>query len=186
MTITTIISQCSEDGDDSDYGRLAQNSDDEDDIEADAESWEKYASEGNSHIFYPISLGDILDQRYRVEHKLGHGGFSTVWMAHDLRLKKDVALKVMASGKAGEHEHQIQNRILDEVEDTSHLSMYQRTFFLHGNERDHRVLVLPLQGKCLTIYNVSEKPMAIRMSAARQLLQAVESLHRAGFVHRGR
>lgn len=45
-----------------------------------AEDAEKYRKGG----FHPIHLGDALHGgRYCVLHKLGHGGFSTVWLARD-------------------------------------------------------------------------------------------------------
>lgn len=34
--------------------------------------------------YHPVSLGDCFkDGRYKVYHKLGWGGFSTVWLAKD-------------------------------------------------------------------------------------------------------
>ena len=34
--------------------------------------------------FHPLSLGDTFKEgRYRVAHKLGWGGFSTVWLSRD-------------------------------------------------------------------------------------------------------
>lgn len=34
--------------------------------------------------FHPVSLGDTFkDGRYMVHHKLGWGGFSTVWLVRD-------------------------------------------------------------------------------------------------------
>ena len=48
--------------------------------------------------YYPICIGDILAHRYRIEHKLGPGCFSTVWVARDILKGKDVALKIMVSG----------------------------------------------------------------------------------------
>ena len=34
--------------------------------------------------FHPVHLGDTFKEgRYRVIHKLGHGGFSTIWLARD-------------------------------------------------------------------------------------------------------
>jgi hypothetical protein len=41
-------------------------------------------------LFYPICIGEVLVQRYRIEHKLGQGGFSTVWLARDIQ-EKNVA-----------------------------------------------------------------------------------------------
>jgi len=35
--------------------------------------------------FYPVRVGDIYGQHYKVVRKLGYGAFSTVWLAEDLR-----------------------------------------------------------------------------------------------------
>lgn len=34
--------------------------------------------------YHPVCLGDTFKNgRYEIQHKLGWGGFSTVWLAHD-------------------------------------------------------------------------------------------------------
>ena len=34
--------------------------------------------------YHPVSLGDTFKNgRYKIQHKLGWGGFSTVWLAKD-------------------------------------------------------------------------------------------------------
>lgn len=49
----------------------------------DAEPLHRYQQGG----YYPIVLGDYLkNRRYKVLHKLGWGGYSTVWAARDQRL----------------------------------------------------------------------------------------------------
>lgn len=35
--------------------------------------------------YYPVRIGQVLDDRYQVVGKLGFGATSTVWLAHDLR-----------------------------------------------------------------------------------------------------
>lgn len=50
----------------------------------DAEPIHRYRKGG----YHPIALGDTLkDGRYKVLHKLGWGGYSTVWAARDQRLE---------------------------------------------------------------------------------------------------
>lgn len=58
------------------------------------EDVEKYRSGG----FHPIHLGDTFKGgRYRVSHKLGYGGFSTVWLARDETQNRLVSLKVLTA-----------------------------------------------------------------------------------------
>ncbi|QLI70171.1 Serine/threonine-protein kinase spk-1 [Metarhizium brunneum] len=53
-------------------------------------SVENYTTGG----YHPTQIGDIYRDRYEVIDKLGYGGWSTVWLAHDFRKKQYVALKV--------------------------------------------------------------------------------------------
>src|SRR5678809_186363 len=41
------------------------------------------------------SLALALADRYRIERELGQGGMATVYLAHDLRHDRDVAIKVL-------------------------------------------------------------------------------------------
>src|SRR5260370_13603873 len=43
-----------------------------------------------------------IDERYRIEKEIGRGGRGRVFVAHDRKLGRDVAIKVLASGMHGE------------------------------------------------------------------------------------
>ncbi|GAB0139150.1 hypothetical protein EsDP_00007363 [Epichloe bromicola] len=153
-------------------------SDDEIDIEEVSEPVERYAD----GIYYPICIGDILAGAYRVVHKLGWGGFSTVWMAHDLKHHKLVALKIGIPGNMGERELKAQKEILRTVKDTSHHLTFLDTFSLSGVNGTHLVMVFPVRGPSL--HDCSrELDAKTRMNAAKQLLVALKSLHDANIVH---
>ncbi|KMP10192.1 hypothetical protein CIHG_10156 [Coccidioides immitis H538.4] len=184
MAITTTASQYLKDDDTADFGDFVSTEDEELDLEEVVEPWHKYDIKETPHVFYPIFVGEVLNERYLVEHKIGSGGFSTVWMAQDLKNKRDVALKVMSLGQWGENEAHMHDKIIQTVQDISHFVTYFDTFLLPGYKGHHRVLVLPLMGPCLCPVILRKMPMATRMSAAQQLLKALENLHEAGIVHR--
>lgn len=168
-----------------DFGDLVSNEDEETDVEWVNEDWLQYDPLETSRVFYPICLGEVLDERYLIEHKISYGGFSTVWMAYDLLDQRNVALKVMCAGKWGERELLVQDQIHSSVQGTSHLVTYSATFLLRGEDGPHRVFVFPLLGPCLDSLRIAQMTLTGRMSVARQLLEALENLHKAGIVHRG-
>jgi hypothetical protein len=43
-------------------------------------------------------------ERYELEHRLGHGGMATVYLARDLKLDREVAIKLLADNYAGDDE----------------------------------------------------------------------------------
>jgi hypothetical protein len=96
--------------------------------------------------FYPICIGDVLDDTYCIVHKLSHGRSSTVWLARDIKEQRDVALKIMIFWDEGEDEYSMQKEIVSTVQDTSNLVTYLATFSLRGCRGNHRVLVFPVRG----------------------------------------
>ena len=48
------------------------------------------------------TIGDTLAGRYRIDAPLGAGGMATVYRAHDLRLDRDVAIKVLLPNLAAD------------------------------------------------------------------------------------
>ncbi|RJE24943.1 STYKc [Aspergillus sclerotialis] len=169
-----------------DFGDFVKDEEKELDLEELVESWHRYDAEDNQNVLYPIFLGEVLNERYLIEHKLGFGGGSTVWMAFDLQDKRVVALKVMTLGKWGDNETRIQDEIMKTVQDTSRLVLCSATFLLpRDDEKYHRVLVFPMKGPSISTLTLKGTPMASHMSAARQLLETVATLHQAGIIHRG-
>ena len=80
----------------------------------------------------------------------------------------------------------MQHELVQNMQDTSHLVISLASLMLYRDNGDgHRVLVFPLMGPCVRSPFLDNIPMAARMSAAKQLLGTLESLHSAGIVHRG-
>jgi serine/threonine-protein kinase len=88
-------------------------------------------------------LGKTPDKTYRIDELLGEGGMGAVYRAHDLRLNRDVAVKVMHPRFADDSEFRA--RFLQKARaiatlnhlSIAHVQTFQETF-MPPKSRGHR------------------------------------------------
>jgi len=133
----------------------------------------------------PDRLATALADRYRIERELGQGGMATVYLAHDVRHDRNVALKVLRpelSAILGAE------RFLAEIKTTANLP-HPHILPLHDSgEADGLVFyVMPfIEGESLRDRLRKEKqlPVEAAVRIATQVAGALDYAHRHGVVHR--
>jgi serine/threonine protein kinase len=141
-------------------------------------------------VYCPVAIGNrFKGERYTVKHKLGWGGYSTIWIAWDVVKKTNVALKVLVDGKTECSVHESIAKVLHETiaqVECSRLLLSTDTFKVSFQGRSHEIVVLPLCGPNLATYSIKRTTsMQQKIIVAKELLKAVRNLHAGGFVHRG-
>jgi serine/threonine protein kinase len=148
----------------------------------------------NKGGFHPVHLGDVLNARYEVVHKLGSGGFGIVWLCQDKLTNKWRAVKIMTAEHSQEgreeriYSHLLKMSALKELEE-NHIAMPLEQFWVNGPNGRHHCLVLPALGpnaqqwsRMTGKYELEQTTTSIRHICT-QLLQAVRLLHHLGVCH---
>ena len=122
---------------------------------------------------------------YEVIAKLGEGGMGEVYRARDLRLDRDVAIKVLPPSFAGDTDRLMRfEREAKTLASLNHPHIAQ----VYGLERsdDTSALVMELvEGEDLAARIArSPVPPDDAIAIARQIAEALEAAHEAGIVHR--
>jgi serine/threonine-protein kinase len=130
-------------------------------------------------------LTAALSDRYRLERELGQGGMATVYLAHDLKHARDVAIKVLhpqlAAMLGGE-------RFLTEIRTTAALQHPHILPLFDSGEADGLLYyVMPyVEGETLRKRLERERQLpiddAVRIAA--ETASALEYAHKRGIVHR--
>jgi TolB-like protein len=131
------------------------------------------------------SLSTALGDRYRIERELGAGGMATVWLAHDLRHDRKVAVKVMRPELAAVIGAE---RFLAEIKTTANLQ-HPHILPLHdsGEAGGTVFYVMPfVEGESLRDRLTRERqlPIADAVRIAAEVASALDYAHRHGVVHR--
>ncbi len=130
-------------------------------------------------------LAQALADRYRIERELGAGGMATVYLAHDVRHDRLVALKVLRpelSAILGA------DRFLQEIKTTANLQ-HPHILGLHDSgEADGMVFyVMPyVEGESLRerLKREHQLPVDDAVRIAREVADALDYAHRHGVIHR--
>ncbi|KAI1073865.1 kinase-like protein [Whalleya microplaca] len=114
--------------------------------------------------FYPLDLGETIKERFKVAHKLGHGGIATKWRA----------IKINAASHSSEDCPDLKfiksmgNTPCDIDElGSNHIMVALETFFIDSPNGRHLCFVLPVAGPRFTQ----------RKKTGRQLIEALAFMH---------
>ena len=133
----------------------------------------------------PSRLSAALADRYRIERELGAGGMATVYLAHDVRHERAVALKVLRPELAAVIGGA---RFLAEIKTTANLQHPHILPLFDSGEVDGMVFyVMPfVEGESLRDRLVREKQLPINdaVRIAAEIASALIYAHRQGVIHR--
>jgi len=125
--------------------------------------------------------------KYEVIEEIGHGGMATVWRAHDPRLSRDVAIKVI-------HRHlrdsaEIAHRFFVEAKAVAKLRHPNivEVYDVSSPEDEEQYLVEELvRGRSLRkiLETHGALPVEVAVNIALELLGALSHAHAAGVIHR--
>jgi tRNA A-37 threonylcarbamoyl transferase component Bud32 len=125
-------------------------------------------------------VGRVILDRFRIARELGRGGFGTVYVARDERLQRDVAVKALSGGRAGE-------RVLREAQAAARLNHASIvTLYELGEDADRVYLVSELVDgetlrELLTAGALSDRDVG---EGGIGICEALAHAHERGVVHR--
>src|ERR1700736_2224606 len=132
----------------------------------------------------PLSNGTRFGP-YEILAPLGAGGMGEVYRAHDLKLGRAVALKVLSPALSGDPDYMA--RFTREAQVLASLN-HPNIAAIHGLEESHgvRALVMELvEGRTLAErISAGPLPMDEALGIARQIAEALEAAHEKGIIHR--
>jgi beta-lactam-binding protein with PASTA domain/serine/threonine protein kinase len=131
-------------------------------------------------------IGRVLDGRYRIDAKIARGGMATVYRAHDLRLERVCAVKVMHSDLGDDQD--FASRFVREAHSAARLT-HPNVVSVSDQGDDDGVLFLVMEyvpGRTMRDLIAAEAPMspeqALRL--VEPVLLALAEAHRCGLIHR--
>jgi len=130
-------------------------------------------------------LSSTLASRYRLERELGQGGMARVFLAHDLKYEREVAVKVLRPDLAAEVGAA---RFLKEIQIAARLHHPHILPLYDSDQMDDLVFyVMPyVKGESLKqrIARERQLPVGDALQIAREVADALSYAHGAGVVHR--
>ncbi|PKR78573.1 serine/threonine protein kinase [Halalkalibacillus sediminis] len=131
--------------------------------------------------------GKMLNERYEVLHSIGGGGMSNVYLARDIILDRDVAIKVLKMEYSNDHE--FIKRFRREAESAISLSNDHIVSIYDVGEEDDNIYYIVMEyveGLTLKQHINNKGHLTVHESVhiLRQLTDAIAHAHHNGIIHR--
>ena len=142
--------------------------------------------------FYVVELGDIIVDRYIIVHKLGYGGYASVWLVLDTTESQYVTLKILSadSSKKSKELEVLQRLGQLNVDLAEHfICPLLNHFQVQGINGVHTCLIMPWAGLRVmedlerSEWYTNEERIATARYYTRQLAHGLALLHSVGIVH---
>lgn len=131
-------------------------------------------------------IGRRVNGRYKILELIGGGGMSNVYLAHDMILDRDIAIKILRYDFSNEEE--LRRRFQREALSTTSLAHPNIVnIFDVGEEEDLHYFVMEyVEGKTLKEYIIEHSPVEPERAVEimKQLTSALEHAHHNQIVHR--
>jgi eukaryotic-like serine/threonine-protein kinase len=128
--------------------------------------------------------GTVVDERYRLERKIGSGGMADVWLAEDTELDRDVAIKILhdrfAQDKEFVQRFQREAQSAAGLQHPNVVGIFDRGSFLDT----YFIAMEYVDGPSLKDLVKGGMPLQDAIDFTRQILNAARFAHRKGIVHR--
>jgi serine/threonine protein kinase len=128
--------------------------------------------------------GAMVDERYRLDHKIGTGGMADVWLAEDTELDRNVAIKILHDRFAQDGE--FVQRFQREAQSAAGLQHPNVVgVFDRGSFRDTYFIAMEyVDGPSLKDLVKGGMSTKDAIAFTRQILNAARFAHRKGIIHR--
>jgi serine/threonine-protein kinase len=132
-------------------------------------------------------VGQVLDEKYRLDERLGEGGMGTVYRATHLLIDRPVALKVLhtrfVEDEAAKHRFRREARAAGRLQ---HPNAVAVTDFGQTSDGYVYIVMELLEGRTLRDVLAQDAPLSNEraVSLMLQVASAVEAAHEGGVIHR--
>lgn len=129
-------------------------------------------------------IGRVLEEKYRIEEKLGQGGMGEVYRAKDIRLGREVAIKVLPEGMSENDSLARFHREAQALASLSHPNILTLHDFNTDADISYAVMEL-LEGEILRAsIGVSGMHWSEVVKIASSIAEGLSAAHSKGIIHR--